>query len=126
MHAFIDRKNEAFGCIHGNIMFWTLEDMSEATVLLNKAEKAVASNPVLLERVRRDRMPLDLMWLQRYAELKQAAETQGVAFVGPADTHAAAQDFVGRLKQWEAKGFGCGQGIDILIKQLGSAYPATK
>ena len=91
---------------------------------MDKAEKVVTGNAILLRRVQRDRMPLDMMWLQRYSELKQTAETNKVEFAGPKDPYAAAQDFIHRLKLWNAKGFGCGQNIDILINGLNAAFPA--
>jgi hypothetical protein len=123
IHDAVARNHAAFGCIHGNIGFWNLDDLTQAKRLLDKAEKAVAGNEVLLTRVRRDRMSLDMMWLQRYAELKQTAETQKAPFEGPQDPVAASEDFIARLKRWNAKGFGCGQNIDILINGLRAAFP---
>lgn len=125
IHDAVARDNAAFGCIHGNINFWNLDDLTQAKRLLDKAEKAVSGDPELLTRVQRDRMPLDLMWLQRYNELKQTAVTNNVPFEGPADPVAASRDFIRRVKLWKVKGIGCGQTGDVLVKGLEAAFPSA-
>ena len=65
--------------------FYGLDDLNRATRAFDQAEKAVAGNPELAKRVDRARIPLDLVWVRRYHELKQTARQEGKPFLGPAD-----------------------------------------
>ncbi len=63
----------------------TLDDLNQATRLFQQALEAVRDDPVLFERVRRKRLPVDLVWLQRYEEFRQQAAREGKEFLGPTD-----------------------------------------
>jgi len=78
-----------------------LDDLNRATRLFEQAAQTVADDPVLSQRVRRERLPLDHAWLQRYDVLKRAAKLAGAEFLGPADPQAAADDFIQVCKQWK-------------------------
>lgn len=78
--------------------FVSLELMNQAEALFNQAENAVASNPTLLKRVQRERLPLTLLWLERYYELKQESQTTGIPFNGPADLLAAINNYETAIK----------------------------
>jgi hypothetical protein len=72
----------------------TLDDLNHATRLFDKAAKAVDGQPTLAARVRRERMPLDLVWLQRYGEWKRQAMAAHSPFLGPEDRKAACEEVI--------------------------------
>jgi hypothetical protein len=72
----------------------TLDDMNRATQLFEQALAAVADEPQLAERVRRERLPLDHVWLRRYRVLQDEARNAGKPFLGPADRAAAVEEFI--------------------------------
>ncbi|MBN2021241.1 MAG: DUF4838 domain-containing protein [Pirellulales bacterium] len=82
-------------CFMPDTSAWlALDDLNAAARHFQKAEAAVADNPELARRVRRERLPLDHAWLQRHKELKQAAQAAGKEFLGPADPVAACEEFI--------------------------------
>jgi hypothetical protein len=90
-----ERSGKHLGCFLEDTAAWLkLADMSKATELFGKAEAAVAGDAVILERVRRERMPLDHVWLARYNALRRGAEQQKVAFLGPKDPVATCEAFI--------------------------------
>jgi hypothetical protein len=72
----------------------TLDDLNRATELFDRAEAAVAGDARLAARVRRERLPLDHVWISRYRALRRSAELQGKPFRGPDDPKAACEEFV--------------------------------
>jgi hypothetical protein len=72
----------------------TLDTLNEATRHYAKAMEAVANERLLLTRVRRERLPLDHVWLQRYQVLKRQAACEGKEFLGPADLVAACDELL--------------------------------
>jgi hypothetical protein len=59
----------------------------------------VANDPVLTARVRRERLPLDHVWLLRYDSLKREAAHTGEPFRGPADPEAALAEFLALVRR---------------------------
>ncbi|NLS93303.1 MAG: DUF4838 domain-containing protein [Planctomycetaceae bacterium] len=80
----------------------TLADMNRAQELFASAAAAVSGDPVLAERVRRERLPLDHVWLRRYDSLQREAKRTGVEFLGPEDPEAALAEFRRLLKKNDA------------------------
>ena len=74
--------------------YLTLDDLNRATQHFAKAAEAVTGDPVLARRVRRERMPLDHVWLRRYHALGRSAKTQKKEFFGPEDPVAASEEFI--------------------------------
>ena len=66
----------------------TLEDLNTATRLFDRAAQAVAGDDARLERVRRARVSIELVWVERYRELRQTARREGLEFLGPDDPYA--------------------------------------
>jgi len=88
------RATAQVGCYAQGTDGWLiLEDMNKSMVLFDQALSAVANDPVLSERVRRERLPLDYVWLRRYDTLKRLAKREGMAFRGPGDPEIALQEF---------------------------------
>ena len=54
----------------------------------------------LVSKVRREQIPLDLVWLQEYRSVKLACKLQGLEFQGPADPYKAAKEFVAKLDEF--------------------------
>lgn len=54
------------------------------------------------ERVRRERLPLDHVWLRRYDSLRREARRAGIEFLGPEDPEAALLELRGLLKRHNA------------------------
>ena len=69
----------------------TLEDLTAATRLFEAAATAVAGDGTLSYRVRRARLSLDMVWIERYRELRRSAAREGRAFLGPDDPYAAVE-----------------------------------
>lgn len=86
-----------------------LEVAAEATKLFDQALAAVADDPVLTARVRRERLPLDLVWLDRYAAFKRQARRAGIEFVGPADPAAAYDEWLALCTQHNNQFYGEGR-----------------
>jgi hypothetical protein len=108
-----------------NTSTWlTLEDMNRATRLFDNALAAVSGEPILLERVRRERLPLDLVWLERYDELKRLAAREGCAFFGPKDPVAACEAFIQLSTRHRAGLYGSGRPFELFAAELRSQISA--
>lgn len=83
-----------------------LADLNRATELFDRALEAVAGDEVLSRRVRRERLGIDLVWLQDYDFLRGEAERLGLPFRGPEDPQAeveriARDEFgAGTYREW--------------------------
>ena len=84
----------------------TLEDLNAATRLFNEAIEAVKGDEARSYRTRRARLSIDIVWVERYRELRRTAQQQGQAFLGPDDPYAeverlAKNEFgVGCYREW--------------------------
>ena len=90
--------------------WFTLEDLNAATRLFDQAAEAVAGDDTVLERVRRARVSIDLVWIERYRELRRTAQREGSEFLGPEDPYAEAERIArnefGINTHRESRGFG--------------------
>ncbi len=66
----------------------TLDDMNNATQLFNHALEAVAYDETLSFRVRRARLGIEMVWLERFRELLAESRRAGKPFLGPEDPYA--------------------------------------
>ncbi len=90
-----ERSGKYIRCFMPDTSAWlTLDDLNRATELFASAEAAVAGNATLAARVRRERLPLDHVWLSRYRALKRSAQLQSKPFRGPDDPKSACEEFV--------------------------------
>lgn len=97
------RKPGRLSCYNTDLTFLTIHDMTEAARLFDEAARAVKGQPALEERIRRERLPLDHVWLLRYEDLKHAAKDSGIAFAGPSDPRAACEEFIALCEKWDAR-----------------------
>ncbi|MCX7426084.1 MAG: DUF4838 domain-containing protein [Planctomycetia bacterium] len=117
LEAYLNRINDAgersgvyLSCFMNDTSGWlTLDDLNEAVRLFEKAQAAVAGDPVLASRVRRERMPLDHVWLQRYPALRREAKQSGKEFLGPKDPAAAAAEYIKLAHEFDAGHYREGQ-----------------
>ena len=94
-HDAAEKSGVFLKCFMADTGAWlTLDDLNRATRAFDDAAKAVAGDPVLSRRVRRERMPLDHVWLERYYALSRKARSEKREFLGPKDPKAAAEEFV--------------------------------
>ncbi len=96
----------------------TLDAINEGTRLFEKALEAVRDAPVLYERVRRERLPLDLVWLRRYDEFREKAEREQRPFLGPKDPSAACEEFIRVSRMHGVKEFSQNHSFSILEQAL--------
>ncbi|HBO42983.1 MAG TPA: hypothetical protein DD670_03420 [Planctomycetaceae bacterium] len=119
-----ERSGVYLRCFMPDPSVWLgLDDLNAATRHFEKAMDAVADDPVLVRRVRRERLPLDNVWLMCYDKMKQLAEKDGKEFLGPADPVAARREFVELARQHEAGQWVEGQPFENYAKHLLERYP---
>ena len=95
MSETAQRSEAKIGCGKLNTENWlTLEAMNQGTRLFEQALDAVRNEPMFHERVRRERLPLDLVWLLRYHEFRETAERKQCEFLGPHDASSACAEFI--------------------------------
>jgi len=78
-----------------------LDAMNQATKLFDKAEAAVARDRIILDRVKRARIPLEHQWLRGYNLYRQAAKAENKPYLGPTDIKSATEAFIARLEKYE-------------------------
>jgi len=103
--------------------FLTLDVMNHATQLFQQAMDAVAEQKVLLERVRREKLSLDLAWIIRYKTLKRIAAQEEKTFSGPADPLQAIDQFAATARQFGVRNYSEGGKFDDYIPQLKALFP---
>lgn len=95
IHDAGTRSNVFLRCFMNDTgAYLTLDDLNRATRAFSMASQAVADHPELARRVRRERLPLDHVWLRRYHALHREATSQGREFLGPDDSVAACEEFI--------------------------------
>jgi len=86
------------GCFRENTDDWLdYETLCKATALFDRAieaaEKESSKESAFVQRLQRERLPLEHVWLKGYNKFKQYAEKQGFEFQGPADPEEACRHF---------------------------------
>ena len=104
MHDSFQRSGLRLGLYQSNHSYLTLEVMNHATRHFRDAEQAVAGDPLLARRVRRERLPLDHVWSVGYDAYRRAAQAVGAPFEGPPDPAAAAMEFVRTAMEFGVEG----------------------
>ena len=100
LRAAVERADIHLGCFRPDTSDWLqLADMNRGMELFAQALAAVQDDPQLTERVRRERLPLDHVWLRRYRPLQMESRRRGLPFRGPADPQAAMQEFLALVRQ---------------------------
>ena len=126
IHDTFEKTGKALPCGTGDLSYLTLPVMNKATELFAKAEQSVAKDPVLARRVRRDRMPLDYVWLVRYGDLKKEADAGSLPFAGPKDPAKACSEFIDLAHEWKANFFAEGRPFDPHAADLKALFAPGK
>ncbi|MBP6964167.1 MAG: DUF4838 domain-containing protein [Armatimonadetes bacterium] len=122
VHDSCEKRNMHLGCYNGDLSFLTLEVMNEALGLFAKAQESVKNDPVLSARVRRERLVLDHALLRNYWGYKQASESGGVAFAGPADPGKLAKEFVDLARRYKNRNATEGQSFESYVPGLEALF----
>ena len=95
------------GCFNENTDAWLdYETLCKATAIFDQAMAAAEQEGnVFVERLRRERLPLEHVWLKGYRKFKRYAETNGEPFLGPADPEEAAKQFFAICDKYEVAAF---------------------
>jgi hypothetical protein len=104
VHDAAERSGVYLRCFMQDTSAWlTLEDLNAATRCFEQAAAAVADDPVLARRVRRERLPLDHVWLNRYHPLQRTARLRQLPFAGPEDPAAACEEFIRLANEFDVR-----------------------
>jgi hypothetical protein len=123
IHDAVQRTGTYLRCFMPDTSSWLgLDDVSRATQLFNEAEKAVADDAVLTARVRRARMPLDHVWLNRWQALRRHALVRHEAFLGPQDPQQAVEQFIQRAHDFDAGAYREGRPFSEYEEMLRSRF----
>lgn len=100
------------GCYQENVTSWlSFEGVTAATRLMNEALKTAiaeeARDPVgnkgLRDKIVREKLVLDHVWLINYQAFKKQAEATGVSFIGPADPQEACRTWIRACADFNVK-----------------------
>ena len=105
VHDAWGRTNAKLSCFSSSLDYLNLSDMNRAQELFNKAAEAVKGDPALAERVRRERLPLDHVWLMRVEELQAEAAASGQPYLGPRDVQAACNEFIQQCESRDVRNY---------------------
>ncbi len=111
------------GCFTPSTTSWlTIDTLNEATKIFREAEKAVAGDELLAQRVRRERLPVDLAWLANYYILQAQARKAGCEFLGPADPVTACRQWIEQNEQLGNRFYGEGRPFDEYAANLARQF----
>ncbi len=132
LKKYLDLVHDAFArsglklpCGTEDLSYLTLPVMNQATGLFSKAEKAVANDPVLAARVRRERLPLDFAWLKRYKDLKAESLAGKASFDGPEDPVKACREFIELSRSWKTDFYKEGVPFETRITELEELFTSN-
>lgn len=104
IHDAAERSGTYLRCFMEDTSGWlALEDLNAAMACFDRAAAAVADNPELAKRVRRERLPLDHVWLNRYDALQRTARIRRLSFAGPEDPMAACEEFIRLANEFDVR-----------------------
>jgi|GEM_PF-5987955 len=102
--------------------FMDIAAMNRAKVLMDAAVKAVYDIPVFQQRVIKEKLFLDALWLLRYKDLRTEAALYQIPFTGPEDPEAAAEQF---KKAASLSGMELKDGVIQGLKLIACSRPAS-
>ena len=98
------------GCFNENTDEWlNYETLCKATEIFNRAiivtELANGSDSEFVQRLRRERLPIEHVWLMGYYKFKSYAESKGEKFMGPSDPEEACKKFFDLCEKYEVSAY---------------------
>jgi hypothetical protein len=115
-------QNRPLSTVNTDYSFFTLDVTNKSIQLFDAAENAVKDQKVLLQRVQRERLSLDIMTLYRYRILQRAAAASGGKFLGPQNPQAAMQAFITAAQRFGVRNWEQRQSFASRISQLQSMF----
>ncbi|MEA1952705.1 MAG: DUF4838 domain-containing protein [Planctomycetota bacterium] len=95
IHDAGDRSGTHLRCFTQNTNgYLKPADLIAAREAFDKALDAVEGDKTLSRRVRRERLPLDHVWLNRYGELARTAKLAGKELPGPKDPMVLCEEYI--------------------------------
>ena len=111
-------KNIKLSTFNDDFSFLTLDVVNQSIRLFQQAADAVKDDKVLSQRVRRERLSLDIATLYRYNILKQTAAREGKKFLGPQDPNIAMTQFIETAKAYGLRNWTEGGSFEKKIPYL--------
>ncbi len=122
VHDAQEKSGIVMGCYNTDLSFMTPQIMNKATELFAKAEAAVAHDPVLARRVRRERLPLDYTWLIRYRKLQEEARESKVPLAIPTEPAKLVREFIDLSREWKTNFFSEGSPFETHMADFESMF----
>ena len=118
-----DARKTRLSTFNTDFSFMDLDTTNAAVALFDAAARAVQGDEKLSSRVRRARLPLDLVTLQNYRTLQRVAARENREFLGPKDPSAAMQDFIATAKKFGAANWGEAVSLASVLPRLEGMFP---
>ena len=98
------------GCFNENTDDWLdYETLCKTTAIFDEAivatENESGKDSEFARRLRRERLPLEHVWLKEYYKFKRFAETKGEKFLGPADPLETCKNFFATCEKYQVTAF---------------------
>ena len=105
-----ESTGKQLGCFLENTDDWLdYATLCKATALFDKAidaaEQESGKDSEFVSRLRRERLPLEHVWLKGYYNFRRIAETNGEKFFGPADPFEACVNFFAACERYEVTAY---------------------
>ncbi|MDR1964484.1 MAG: DUF4838 domain-containing protein [Planctomycetaceae bacterium] len=95
-----EKSGVYLGCFRNSTADWLdFETLNKTIVLMNRAVETTKDETVR-NRLRREKIPVDLVTLKEYYSLRRKAEITGTPFTGLDNPQAAINDFFARCKEF--------------------------
>lgn len=125
LRAYLDGIQAAFektrmplSTFHTNYSYLTVDVLNDSLRHFRRAAAAVAKDPVLWSRVRRERLALDHAWILRYRPLQREVRQRKVKLDGPADLPSAIREFVKTAREYNVEQKAENQAFEPYAEQL--------
>jgi hypothetical protein len=115
-------QNKKLLAFNSDFSFLDLNTTNQAIMLFEKAQDAVKDQQVLLDRVTREKLSLDIAILVRYQALRLQAKTGSKAFLGPKDPKVALQHYIASAKKYGVEGYIYGNSFEKAIPGLEASF----
>jgi len=116
-------QNRALSTFDNDFSFLTLDVMNQATQNFDQAMNAAKDDKVLLARVQREKLSLDLAWIIRYKSLKRIAAHDHKTYLGPENPLGAIDQFAQTARNFGVRNYSESGKFDDYIPILKKMFP---
>lgn len=114
-----DSQHRTLNSFNDDFSFMTLDVMNQGQKYFDAAMHAVQGEKVLLDRVRREKLSLDLCWIKFNKALRKVALAEKKDFLGPPDSQKALADFLQTYRSFNPGAMGLGDAsLEKMLPQL--------